>query len=492
MITADRMAEVDRNAAALGVPRSKLMESSGNALARVVRERTDPGARVTMVCGRGNNGGDAFVAARFLANRDVTVLLAGRPETIRTRIAHDNWTALERAELPHETLRDTAAIPADDPRLADADLLVDALLGTGVRGALREPERTLVERLNATSVSVVSVDVPSGMDADTGEPTGDRAVAADGVVTFHDAKPGLVERADRGAFELTVADIGVPPAAERFVGPGDLRPLARRGDAHKGDHGEVLVVGGGPYTGAPTLSARAAARAGGDLVRVAVPESIAREVQGFDAGLIVRPLAGDHLSPANLDRVRQLASENDTVVLGPGLGDAVDTHETVETFLRSFDGTCVVDADALDALPAETDATVIATPHAGEFARVSGETPGADRAARVEAVERFVGDTAFDCTVVLKGPHDVISDGETTRINRTGTPAMTVGGTGDVLAGVTGALAARLPPVRAASVAAYATGLAGSRVAEGDNGLTASDLLPALPAALTDDGGDDA
>jgi len=253
------MAQVDANAAALGVPRKQLMESSGNAVAREVRGVADPGDRVVVVAGRGNNGGDAFVAARFLTASDVSTLLLGRPETITTDIARENWAALRRAEHDVRVVTDSAAF-----ELPDADVVVDAMLGTGVSGALREPAATAARAINGADATVVSVDVPSGLDAETGE-LPEHSVEADRVVTFHDTKPGL----DELDAEVTVADIGIPAAAEQFVGPGDLLALGRDPDSHKGDHGEVLVVGGGPYTGAPALAAQASLRGGADLARVA-------------------------------------------------------------------------------------------------------------------------------------------------------------------------------------------------------------------------------
>ncbi len=482
MITAGRMAAVDRNAAALGIPRAKLMESSGNAVAAAVRQRASPGDRVLIVCGRGNNGGDGMVAARFLSDYDRRVVLLGRPSTIRTEIARKNWDALVQSEIETETLRD-----ATEFQLEGADISVDAMLGTGVTGSLREPESTVAAALNAASVPIVSVDVPSGVDADSGQAV-PGAVNPEHVVTFHDSKPGL---ADVGA-SVEVADIGIPDAAERFVGPGDLHHLTRDPNAHKGDHGEVLVIGGGPYTGAPALAGQAALRAGADLVRVGCPERVAREVQGFEEGLIVHAFDGgkeDRVSPAQLDHIRSLAADHDVIVLGPGLGAADETLAAVREFLTGFEGTCVIDADALRVVPAvETEADLILTPHAGEFRRIAKE-PGSGWRARADRVTATAAE--LDQTVLLKGRYDVVSDGETIRVNRTGTPAMTVGGTGDVLAGVVGALAARLPPVTAGSVGAYANGLAGETAVSGRNsGLLASDLLAELPDALTDDGGD--
>ena len=479
MISTERMAAVDANAAALGVPRRQLMESSGNAVAREVRAVAEPGAEVALLCGRGNNGGDAFVAARFLSAYDAPVYLLGRPESIRTDIARENWEALGAADIPTEVVTDSA-----DLSLGDSDVVVDAMLGTGVSGALREPERTAARLANERDATVVAVDVPSGIDADTGDPTGGAGespvrVEADRVVTFHDEKPGL------GTLDaaVTVADIGIPAAAERYTGPGDLLALGRDPDSHKGQNGEVLVVGGGPYTGAPSLSARAALRVGADLVRVACPETVAREVQGYSADLIVRGLPGDRVAPAHVDRVSELAADNDVVVLGPGLGDGDGAREFVREFLAGYDGRAVVDADALRAVPeVDTEATLICTPHRGEFVGMGGETAD-DPDERAELVRSFAVDLGH--TLLVKGAVDAISDGDAVRLNRTGNPGMTVGGTGDVLAGTVGALAAVTDPFRAAVVGAYANGLAGDAVADAfGNGLAATDLPDRLPEAM--------
>ncbi|WP_096393041.1 NAD(P)H-hydrate dehydratase [Halorubrum trapanicum] len=487
MITTDRMAAVDANAAALGVPRKQLMESSGNAVAREVRAAADPGATVALVCGRGNNGGDALVAARFLGGYDVAVHLLGRPETIRTDIARENWDALENAEIPREAVSDSRQFDLGGPDGDDPDVVVDAMLGSGVSGGLREPERTAAAAINASDATVIAVDVPSGIDADTGDPTGSpesdpTPVDADRVVTFHDAKPGLAAL----DAEITVADIGIPAAAERFTGPGDLLGLDRDPDSHKGDNGEVLVVGGGPYTGAPTLSALAALRAGADLVRVACPESVADAVQGFSPNLIVRALPGDRVGPAHVERVTSLAAGNDVVVLGPGLGGGDGTEAFVREFLTAFEGRAVVDADALRVVPeVDTDADLICTPHQGELVGMGGET-AADPDERAELVREFAAEAGH--TLLVKGAVDVVADGDDARLNRTGNPGMTVGGTGDVLAGTVGALAAVTEPFHAAAVGAYVVGRAGDAAAAANGaGLVATDLPDRLPEAMRDE-----
>jgi len=468
------MAAVDRNAAALDVSTKQLMESSGNAVARTVREAADPGDTVAVLAGRGNNGGDALVAARFLDGEfDVAVALLGRPETIATDVARENWEALRSAEVATERVLDSRSIDVGDP-----DVIVDGVLGTGVSGAPREPERSAILGINESTATVVAVDVPSGMDADTGA-VADVAVDPDRIVTFHDVKPGLAERDD-----VTVADIGIPPAAELFVGPGDLDALARDPRAHKGDFGRVTVIGGGPYTGAPALCAQAALRAGADLAYVACPEAVAHEVQGYSADLIVRPFDGARLRPEHVEDLLAATADRDVVVIGPGLGDADETRRAVRRFLAGYEGRAVVDADALRVVPdVETDAELICTPHQGELVEMGGPRSD-DWRERLDLVAAFAADLD-GVTLLVKGAYDVISDGEATRANRTGNPGMTVGGTGDVLAGATAAAFATQDAVDAACIAAYANGTAGDRVVEGRGyGLLASDLLDRLPEAL--------
>ncbi|SFL16178.1 NAD(P)H-hydrate epimerase [Halogranum rubrum] len=476
MITAERMAAVDRNAAALGVSQKQLMESSGNAVAAAVRDAADAGSRVAIVAGRGNNGGDAFVAARFLKDYDVTVHLLGRPETITTDIARENWDALVEADCDTRVVRDSRDLELDDP-----DVVVDAMLGTGITGSLREPEASAARLVNETNATVVAVDVPSGVDANTGD-AADGAVEADRVVTFHDAKPGL-EELDT---PVTVADIGIPEAAELFVGPGDRRIVDRARGAHKGENGRVFVIGGGPYTGAPAMSAQAALRAGADLSFVACPDRIFDVLASYTEDLIVQPYDGDHLTPDQVDELVDTAeSHDDVVVLGPGLGTHDETLEAVEQFLSSFAGKAVVDADALSVVPdVDTDATLVCTPNSHELAEMGGPDVDSLRE-HTDEIESFAADLGH--VVLAKGKDDVISDGETTRVCRAGTPGMTVGGTGDTLAGITAALLATQDAFDAACVAPFVNGRAAELLDDRHNGLLASDLLDALPRALWGD-----
>ncbi len=473
MIDSERMAAVDKNAEALGVPRKQLMESSGNAVARTVSDLADSGANVTIVAGRGNNGGDAFVAARFLDSYDVRVCLLGRAETISTDIARENWDALGKADYQIEEVHDSRAFDLGNP-----DVVVDAMLGTGIAGDLREPEATAAEAMNDSDATVLSVDVPSGVDADTGE-SSENAVEADHVVTFHDMKPGL-ESLDA---EVRVADIGIPRAAERFVGPGDFA-IERDPHSQKGDSGRVLVIGGGPYTGAPALAAQASLRAGADLAFVSVPGRVFDPIAGYAEDLIVQPYDADRLSPDQVDGLVETATQyDDIVVLGPGLGNADETLDAVEQFLEEFDGRAVIDADALSVVPdVDTDATLVCTPNRHELAEMGGPDVD-DLAEHTEEIEDFVAELGH--VVLAKAKDDVISDGEHTRICRAGTPGMTVGGTGDVLSGVVAAFLAMREPFDAACAAPYVNGRAAERLTQ-DNGLLASDLLDSLPNAMSE------
>lgn len=469
------MAAVDENAEALGVPRKQLMESSGGAVARAVRGVAEPGSTVAIVAGRGNNGGDAFVTARFLDDYDVTTLLLGRAENIGTEIARENWDALQRAEYDAREVKDSSGFD-----LPDCDVVVDAMLGTGISGDLREPAATAAQAINDSDSTVVAVDVPSGFDADDDQHAAN-GVEADRVVTFHDTKPGV---ADLDA-EVTVADIGIPAAAERFVGPGDIS-LARPDDRE----GRPNVIGGGPYTGAPALAAQAALRASAELAFVAAPDAVAGEIQGYSEDLIVQPYESDVLTPERAEALLETAEQYDNVVvLGPGLGTADETLEAATRFLESYTGRAVVDADALKVVPdLETDATLVCTPNRRELAEMGGPDVD-DLAEAADEVESFAAELGH--VVLAKGATDVATDGERTRISRSGTPGMKVGGTGDTLAGVVAALMEHAEPLDAAAAGAQVNGVAGERLAETKEfGFLASEMLEELPAALWGDDGE--
>jgi hydroxyethylthiazole kinase-like uncharacterized protein yjeF len=473
MITGKRMSMVDLNAASLGVSQKQLMESSGNAVARVVRNVSQEGSKIAIVCGRGNNGGDAFVSARFLDDFDVEIYLIGRPESIISSVARENWDVLQTCEYVTHVVRDSSDFELNDP-----DIIIDGLLGTGINGIVREPDRSIIEIMNNANAVIISVDIPSGFDSDKGD-IGD-SIKSDYIVTFHDMKPGI-----RKHKNVIVADIGIPKAANIFVGPGDLLPLNRPGDKRKGDFGKVMVIGGGPYTGAPLLCSLGVLRSGADLVYTAVPSSVSSEIQGYSPDIIVEPFEGDMLLPEHVDSLVKIARTRDVVVIGPGLGDEIRTLEAVKIFLESYEGKIVIDADALKAVKeVKSNAEIICTPHKKEFASMGGGKIKDGLSEKMGLVEKLA--KKMDVVLLVKGDQDIISNGEITRVNRTGNPGMTVGGTGDILAGVVGGLFCTQDSITASTIAAYVVGKSGDIAVKekGGFGIISSDILQHIPRSL--------
>lgn len=451
IITHERMRSVDANAQALGLSSLQMMESAGRALAEAARS-ADP-SQVMILCGKGNNGGDGLVAARYLQDLDpMVVALAGHGMTAESAA---QLRLLAHCRIDLCMVRCREEVLALGESFSSADLIVDALLGTGLRGALKEPVRACVELANRSPATILSADLPTpGMRADR-------------ILGFH--RPKLAGSA--------VADIGIPVEAEVCTGPGDLLSLRKkRSDAHKGAGGEVLVIGGGPYQGAPYLCGLGALRAGADIVRIASPafEPIPE--------LIYERLEGERIGAEHIDRILPLIDQADVVVMGNGLGTR--SHHVV----RALAPACrklVLDADALRA-PLPDAEEIIFTPHAGEFARMTGVAPEVDLVPRAHTVRS----AAKQGTILLKGPVDVISDGFRVRFNRSGTPAMTTGGTGDVLAGVVAGLFCQVPAFDAACLGAYANGMAGMAVGNlHEGGMLASDLLAHIPVELFGKGG---
>ncbi|MGZ4919128.1 MAG: NAD(P)H-hydrate dehydratase [Halobacteriota archaeon] len=466
---------LDENCVALGISKLQLMENAGKAVAdhiRLLRETSqEPLESVVIVCGLGNNGGDGFVAARHLSREfNVSVVLIGCEKSLKTREAQQNWNVLKHLEYSIALRVAPAIFSPDSPlmRLNEYDVIVDALLGTGLSGSLREPERTVVQLLNQSKSLKLAIDVPSGTGTD-------RAVDAQHTVVLHRPKR---DAPSKGAVTY---DIGIPLEAELYTGPGDLL-IERRPDSHKGENGRVLIIGGGPYTGAPTLSAMAAMRGGVDIVTIASPQ--ARIIAGVSPNFIVKQVGTGRIALSDVEVLRALIEQHDAVVLGPGLGDAPETIQAVSKLIP-LSQNLTLDADGLRALPlSEYEAgKIIITPHGGEFSRLTGETLPGDLRDRTRVARAFSRD--WGVTVLLKGHVDVISDGVHCRLNKTGNPGMTVGGTGDVLAGLVGALSTRVDKMQAASAAAYLNGCAGdlafSRLGYS---LLATDIIDCIPTIL--------
>ena len=397
-----------------------------------------------------------------------------------------------------------------------ADVIVDAMLGVGVTGNLREPYHYAVEELNGSGKSILSVDVPTGLG-------GSLAVAPDITVTFHDTKPGMHGRTVHDPSEETmdepivhndyiestacgriiVKDIGIPLEAEKYVGVGDFGyySLPGKGD-HKGNNGVVLIVGGGPFTGAPALAGLGALRAGSDLVSLAVPSRAYPIISSYSPDLIVHPLSSrDHLTPDDVDTILSYAFRANAILIGPGLGKHKETVRAVQKLANELKKPCVIDADAIYSLKdVRFPGNVIFTPHHAEFtlsledsnlemAKLPKVVLGQRLLTEIRDAERrraYLGMTyakTHGGVVVQKGAEDLITDGVRVKFNRTGNPGMTVGGTGDVLAGVIASLLARgLEPFNAGRLGAYITGRAGDLAFRRSwYSLTATDVVMEIP-----------
>ncbi|MEM4704321.1 MAG: NAD(P)H-hydrate dehydratase [Candidatus Bathyarchaeia archaeon] len=489
-ITSRQMRAFEQNAEYFGVPRLLMMENAGYSIALEVSKRFKANKSVLVFCGLGGNGGDGFVAARHLASMGfkVTIIVAGKGEQITDKAALTNWKALQFLK---ETIQifeayDSTLIPE-----ISADVIIDALLGTGTKGTLKPPILQMARKINSTKAFKVAVDIPTGVDADTGKILG-TAVKANLTITFYKAKPGL-EKAKKHVGQLLVKDIGVPREFERYAGPGDVTSIikTRPSESHKGDYGRLLVVGGSEtFSGAPALVALSSLRTGVDLVYVAAPEKTAQAISAISADLITIKLDGEHLNPSNVAGLKAYVEKVDAVVLGPGLGTHRETEEATVALVRLIEDcgkSLLLDADGLKAFAKTArrlKTPLVLTPHAGEYAILTGERSPEDLDKRVEHVRKTA--EKLNAVVLLKGATDIISDGKRIKLNFTGNPGMTVGGTGDVLSGIVGAfLAQKADPFEAAVAGAFVNGAAGDFVfAKKGYHMTATDLIDQIPKVL--------
>lgn len=500
----------------MGVPGVVLMENAGLRVLEAMSARLGSvaGLQVVVAAGRGNNGGDGFVVARHLANlgAEVTCLLAA-PQDQLTGDAKVNADAALRCGLPVREVLRAEDIPSAAEALRGADVIVDALLGTGISGKVRQPIAGVIEAINASRAKVVAVDLPSGTNSDTGEVCGS-AVRADWTVTLALPKRGLFlyPGADY-AGEVFVGDIGMPhapltesPCQCHVATPSTARGWlpARRRDAHKGDCGRVVVVGGSVgLSGAVALTARAALRAGAGLVTMATPASINTIVASAVVEATSACLAEteDHsIALTAIDKALELLSRADVLALGPGLS----RHEETAAFAREIVARCdrptVIDADGVVAIAghphvvlgnagasASTKRPVVMTPHPGEMAALLGLTVSQVQGDRIGVAQQAARE--HGAIVALKGAFTVIAspNGET-MVNTTGNAGLATGGTGDVLTGtIAGLIAQGVAPFEAAALGCYLHGLAGDLAAArlGEESLIAGDLCNYLPLALS-------
>lgn len=499
LLTTTEMAEADRLSIAAGVPSLTLMENAGRAVADEAAKMVQPCARIVVLCGPGNNGGDGFVAARLLRERgyDVEVACVADPATLKGDAAE---MARRWGEPIPVVWRDVlASASAMQP-----SLLIDALFGAGLSRAIEGDCAAAIVAANQQPCPILAVDIASGVDGNTGLALGTHVVRAARTVTFFRRKPGHLLLPGRSLCgEVVVADIGVPATVTKVIGPKIFANcpglwLARfplpDASSHKYTRGHAVVVSGGiESTGAARLGARGALRAGAGLVTVASPlDAVATNAAHLTA-IMLKGFDG----PRGLGAILADARKN-AILIGPGSGVSIATRLLVQVALE-FDAACVLDADALTSFTLDQDddeqpviehlfaligenpqRPVVLTPHEGEFKRVFGELPGS-KLDRARAASKRAG-----AIVVLKGPDTVIAapDGRAA-INENAPPWLATAGSGDVLAGiVSGLLAQNMPAFEAACAAVWLHGAAATNFGRGLIAEDLPDLLPQILAQL--------
>ncbi len=476
MISATEMRVLDRNAQHFGVSVLELMEHAGKAVADVALKQFGArGKNVLVVCGTGNNGGDGFVAARYLSmEARVSVHLARPSDQLGTKEAQTNYERLREVRV-------AVGLDRSEEAMAQADLIIDTLLGIGMEGTLREPYASLIREMNASGKPILSVDVPSGLGTDL-------AVKPTATVALYDVKEGMTPE---NSGTIHVADIGIPPRVVRTIGPGEFLLYPKpKAESHKGQNGSLLIVAGGPFTGAPALVAMGALGMGADLVHIATPAIAAQVVAGYSPNFIVHPLVGHRLLREDVEVILELAGKADALAIGPGLGDSPGALEAVRSIVKGVNLPMVLDADAIKAVGADATALArkrtVVTPHSREFVALTGKTLPEDLEQKGTMVREAA--RALGVTILVKGRVDIVSDGTRTKFNYTGNPGMTVGGTGDVLCGTVGGLLSKgVAPFDAARMGAFANGHAGDLAFKVKSyGLTAVDVADNLGRVLAE------
>ncbi len=506
------MKEVDQLTTALHrVPSLTLMENAGRSVAEFIQSRFSnlTRRRIVVLCGKGNNGGDGFVVARHLLKMGAkpSVYFIGDPREVKGGAATNlkRWKKLGKFLIGGETGA-SGWMP-----LSSDHIVVDALLGTGVRGPVEGRLREVINGINSCEAgcSVVSVDIPSGLQADTGEVQG-AAIVADYTVTFTAPKPGLVLGASgRSVGQLSVRQIGSPPALVEKTGKGNLRwseaaefgafAIPRKAAGNKGDYGHALVVAGSVgKSGAAVLSSWAALRVGAGLVTVATPEPALPVIAAHTPEIMTEPLAtttAGTISSRCLEGglFASLLKGKRALAIGPGLSTNAETQQFVRTVLGNRSVPIILDADGLNAFAGRAselkhaDRMLCVTPHPGEMARLLGSTVKDVQARRVEIALQAAAD--WNAIVILKGSGTVVAaPGGIAFINSTGNPGMATGGTGDVLTGMLAGLTAQFGTAdwhRLLAFGVYLHGLAAdiAYAESGEAPLMASDLIDSIPRA---------
>ncbi|MGL4669976.1 MAG: NAD(P)H-hydrate dehydratase [Methanobacteriaceae archaeon] len=519
------MMVTDTNCEDLGLSKLCLMENAGKCLsdeiAKISTFTFSKPVKIAIFAGSGGNGGDGFVAARHLLNRgfEVEIFTIGSKNEIKSVDAKTNYTVLENmvnyfSRITITSINEMDSVedyiedyiweyPDEVASFNDKSInefseyiIIDALLGTGIKGKLKKKFRKVISKINKSNALKISVDVPSGMDPKTGDIV-DMAVKPHYTVCFHKTKSGVKLASEENTGGLVICDIGIPIEAEIFTGSGDLLRLNnRKTNSHKGNNGKILIVGGSStYTGAPGLSglaavsgleANVAISSGADIIKIACPKHCKAPLESYSPNFIVHGLDGDNISLSNVNDIIYLSGEVDAVLIGPGLGLDDDTKKAVNVLVSKIKKPMVLDADALklvDINLIKDKEDLIITPHLNEFkqfftsenSQENNEIKKLDlnldnlnyndfsaKIAKFQTITKNIKGT-----IVLKGKYDLIFKGNKFKLNRTGNPGMTVGGTGDCLAGLaTGLLSQGINDFDTGILATYLNGKAGDLAKE--------------------------
>ena len=503
------MMVTDYNCEYLGLSRLCLMESAGKSLAEEVGKIAvytfAKPVKVVIFTGSGGNGGDGFVAARYLLNRGYDVDIYMLKENIRSDDAKTNLEILENMKprlsrlniYNLKTLEDINSCEVAQSKDSEF-VIVDGLLGTGIHGKLQTNIKRAIEIINESNGITISVDAPSGMDPLTGE-INDLAVVPDYTISFHKIKTGVRDADEELVGGLVTADIGIPFEAEYFVNYGDfLRLKNRDSSSHKGNNGRLLVIGGSKdYSGAPAIAGMAAIGAGADLVYVASPQNAAEAIKSTSPDLIVKSLEGDKLSLKHSDEILSLVDNVDSVLIGPGAGIDEDTSKLFNILVTKIKKPIVLDADALKQVELsliKNREDIILTPHIFEFKsffKVENDLKLDIDSYDFSKVDENITEfqkiiRQIKGTVVVKGKYDLILSGNKFKINKSGNAGMTVGGTGDALAGISASLLSQgLSSFDSASLATFINGLAGDEAYNiKGNGFSATDLVSYIGSVI--------
>jgi NAD(P)H-hydrate epimerase len=511
LVTADEMREMDRRTIeSYGVPGRVLMENAGLGATRVFCKQFSDleGKRIGVVAGRGNNGGDGFVIARYLAFKGIRVKVYLLSE--RSRVKGDakaNLSLLEPLNIPVIQMPDRASFSSNITDMRHQDLWIDAILGTGLQSDVKGYFRDVIDFINSLNKPVFSVDIASGLDSDTGRPRG-VCIRAAGTATFAFAKPGhVLYPGATYSGNLEIVEIGIPPHIADAVGPGQhlltresVRSYfePRPPESHKGDTGHLMVIAGSPgKTGAAAMTAESAMRTGAGLVTLGIPRSLnlILETQVLEAMTLPLPETVDGLlDESALDAVLDQLAGKKCMAIGPGLGLSDSTTALVHQLVMESTVPLVIDADGLNSLAGHTrllknlDIPVILTPHPGEMSRLVDASVLEVQKDRIGCARAFA--QRYGVHVILKGARTIIShpDGDAF-INPSGNPGMASGGMGDVLTGmIAGLVAQGYSPRKASHAAVYLHGDTADALMRraGPFGYLASDVMEAIPGCIRD------